>query len=110
MAITINIYYYGKNGNAKKFAQEMMMTGVVDSIRKEEGNLKYEYYFSMEDEETLLLIDSWKDQNAIDQHHASPMMGQIIKLREKYDLHMRVERYVSDDGGMPESDKAFLRT
>ncbi|HJC72733.1 MAG TPA: antibiotic biosynthesis monooxygenase [Candidatus Ruthenibacterium merdavium] len=110
MAITINIYYYGKNGNAKKFAQEMMMTGVVDSIRKEAGNLKYEYYFSMEDEETLLLIDSWKDQNAIDQHHASPMMEQIIKLREKYDLHMRVERYVSDDGGMPESDKAFLRT
>ena len=110
MAITINIYYYGKNGNAKKFAQEMLMTGVVDSIRKEEGNLKYEYYFSMEDEETLLLIDSWKDQNAIDQHHASPMMEQIIKLREKYDLHMRVERYVSDDGGMPESDKAFLRT
>ena len=110
MAITINIYYYGKNGNAKKFAQEMMMTGVVDSIRKEEGNLKYEYYFSREDEETLLLIDSWKDQNAIDQHHASPMMEQIIKLREKYDLHMRVERYVSDDGGMPESDKAFLRT
>lgn len=110
MAITINIYYYGKNGNAKKFAQEMMMTGIVDSIRKEEGNLKYEYYFSMEDEETLLLIDSWKDQNAIDQHHASPMMEQIIKLREKYDLHMRVERYVSDDGGMPESDKAFLRT
>ena len=110
MAITINIYYYGKNGNAKKFAQEMMMTGVVDSIRKEEGNLKYEYYFSMEDEETLLLIDSWKDQNAIDQHHASPMMEQIIKLREKYDLHMRAERYVSDDGGMPESDKAFLRT
>ena len=86
MAITINIYYYGKNGNAKKFAQEMMMTGVVDSIRKEEGNLKYEYYFSMEDEETLLLIDSWKDQNAIDQHHASPMMEQIIKLREKYDF------------------------
>ena len=83
MAITINIYYYGKNGNAKKFAQEMMMTGVVDSIRKEEGNLKYEYYFSMEDEETLLLIDSWKDQNAIDQHHASPMMEQIIKLRGK---------------------------
>ena len=110
MAITINIHYYGKNGNAKKFAQEMMMTGVVDSIRKEAGNLKYEYYFSMEDEETLLLIDSWKDQNAIDQHHASPMMEQIIKLREKYDLHMRVERYVSDDGGMPESDKAFLRT
>ena len=25
------------------------------------------------------------------------MMIEIAKLRDKYDLHMRVERYVSDD-------------
>ena len=26
-------------------------------------------------------------------HHATPMMDTIAKLREKYDLHMTVERY-----------------
>ena len=40
MAITINIYYSGKNGNAKKFAEEMLSTGIVDSIRREKGNIK----------------------------------------------------------------------
>ena len=40
----------------------------------------------------MLLIDSWTDQEAIDLHHASPMMKEIMKLREKYDLHMNVER------------------
>lgn len=30
-------------------------------------------------------------------------------LREKYDLHMRVERYVSDETGIPETDKAFIK-
>lgn len=29
MAITVNIYYTGKNGNAKKFAEEMISSGVV---------------------------------------------------------------------------------
>lgn len=41
MAITVNIYYSGVNGNAKKFAEEMVSSGVVDDIRAEKGNLKY---------------------------------------------------------------------
>lgn len=64
MAITVNIYYKGINGNAKKFAEEMIASGVVDDIRAEEGNIRYEYFFPLADEETVLLIDSWKDQKA----------------------------------------------
>lgn len=109
MAITVNLYYRGKNGSAKKFAEEMVSSGTVRDIRAEEGNIKYQYFFPMEDQETLLLIDSWKDQSALDKHHASPMMEQIIKLREKYELHMRVERYRSDDHGIPEADRAFIK-
>lgn len=109
MAITVNIYYSGKNGNAKKFAEEMVLTGIVSDIRAEEGNIKYEYYFPMEDEETVLLIDSWKDQHSLDVHHASPMMEQIAKLRDKYDLHMKVERFRSDEDGIPESDRVFIK-
>ena len=45
MAITINIYYRGKNGSAKRFAEEMVSGGVVSEIRAEEGNLKHEYFF-----------------------------------------------------------------
>ena len=109
MAITVNIYYSGKNGNARKFAQEMVATGTVSSIRAEDGNIRYEYFYPMDDPETVLLIDSWKDQHSIDVHHASPMMSQITMLREKYDLHMRVERYLSDEAGIPAADKAFIK-
>ena len=109
MAITVNIYYSGINGNARKFAEEMVSSGVVKDIRAENGNLRYEYFYPMEDEETVLLIDSWNDQQAIDVHHASPMMAKIMDLREKYDLHMKVERYVSDKTGVPETDQAFIK-
>jgi len=109
MSITVNLYYTGEKGNARKFAEEMERTGVADRIRAEEGNLRYEYFFPLRQPETVLLIDSWEDQDAIDRHHASLMMAEISALREKYDLHMRVERYVSDKDGVPDSDKSFIR-
>ncbi len=104
--ITVNLYYKGKNGNARAFAQEMEASGIADSIRAEEGNLRYQYFVPLNDPETVLLIDSWKDQAAIDAHHASPMMRQLVELREKYDLHMTVERFISDEY---EADKKFIR-
>ena len=110
MSITVNLRYTGKNGNARKFAEEMIASGTVEKIRAEKGNLRYEYYLPLEgDGETLLLIDSWENQEAIDIHHASPMMKTIAELRDKYDLHMTVERFVSDENGVPESDKGFIR-
>ena len=109
MAITVNLRYTGKNGSARHFAEEMTDSGTVAAIRAEPGNLRYEYYQSFDDPETVLLIDSWTDQAAIDAHHASPMMQTIAALREKYDLHMTVERFVSDESGMPESDRSFIR-
>ena len=105
--ITVNLYYTGINGNARKFAEEMEKSGTADEIRAEKGNVRYEYFFPMNEPETVLLIDSWESQEAIDVHHASSMMQTIAKLREKYDLHMKVERYVSDD--MPSSDEGFIR-
>ena len=108
MSITVNIYYSGKNGNAAQFAKEMTESGIVDFIRSEEGNLRYEYFQPLDDPETILLIDSWENQEAIDRHHATDAMERITALREKYDLHMKVERYVTDKG-MPETDQAFIR-
>ena len=107
MTITVNLRYTGKNGNARKFAEEMTSSGTVAAIRAEAGNLRYEYYQPLDDPETILLIDSWESQEAIDIHHASPMMATITVLREKYDLHMTVERYISAE--TPETESRFIR-
>ena len=48
----------------------------------------------MDDEETVLLIDRWKNEDAIEKHYKTEMMKEIAKLRDKYNLHMRVEQFV----------------
>lgn len=93
MALTVNIYYTGENGNARKFAEEMKTSGLVERIRAEVGNLRYEYFLPMDDPETVLLIDAWENEEALDFHHKSPMMSEIAALREKYHLRMRVQKF-----------------
>lgn len=107
LMLVINIYYSGNDGAAKAFAKEVEESGLASLIRQEAGNLGYEYFYPFDDEETILLIDKWTDQKALDAHHQTAMMGQIAKLRNKYDLKMKVERYLS----LPDnpSDDAFIR-
>jgi quinol monooxygenase YgiN len=93
MSITVNITYTGKDGNARKFAQEMMEKGIVERIRQEQGNEVYAYFYPVDDEESVLLIDKWENQEAIDFHHKTDMMKEIADLRTKYGLRMKVQRF-----------------
>ena len=65
----------------------------MERIRAEKGNLRYEYFLPMDDPETVLLIDAWENEEALDFHHRSPMMKEIAALREKYHLKMRVQKF-----------------
>ncbi|EOS67071.1 putative quinol monooxygenase [Oscillibacter sp. 1-3] len=109
MSIMVNLYYTGTGGAARAFAREMEESGTADRVRAEAGNQRYAYFFPADDPETVLLMDVWTDQAALDRHHASPMMETIAKLREKYGLRMRAERYVTDREGIPASDRAFIK-
>lgn len=110
MAITMNLYYTGENGAAIEFVREMLSSGTVKAIREEKGNIRYDYFVKIDEPNTVLLIDSWESQAAIDLHHSSPMMKRIIELREKYDLHMRAERYVSDEEGISSEAAKYIRS
>ena len=65
------------------------------------------YLLPLEDEETILLIDSWKDQESLDKHHESETMTKIMELRNKYDLHMNVEKYILDNSNS--QDEKYIR-
>ena len=108
MSFSMNLYYKGENGSARAFAKEMVYSGIVDRIRLMDGCLRYEYFVSLSDPETVLLIDTWRDQKALDEYHSSPLMDAVARLREKYDLHMKAERYI--EACMPDEDRPFLRT
>ena len=94
MVITVNIRYTGKNSSVRYFLQEMEDARLIDMIRDEPGNLRYEYYWSLDDPDTVLIAGSWQDRNAYLAHLASPVTEIAAGLRKKYDISMTVERYI----------------
>ena len=108
MALTINVTYKGDGDNARKFAEEMLSSGIVDEIRREDGNLKYDYYLPLKEDGTILLVDVWENQEALDRHHLSPVMSKILSLREKYNLTMTVQRF-TDNSPIPDKDKQYIK-
>lgn len=107
MTVTFNLYYSGKNHAAQQFAKEMEASGIADQIRSLDGNLRYEYFQPLNDPETILLIDSWADKSILDRYHNSPVMAQVAKLRDKYDLHMKAESYIPNQ--VDDSEAKFIR-
>lgn len=101
--LTINIYYRGKD--AISFMNEMESSGIADAVRAKDGCLRYDYFIPVKEENTVLLIDSWINQEALDEHHKSELMPKIAELRDKYDVHMTVERYE----GESDKDKKYIR-
>ncbi|MFV0288915.1 MAG: antibiotic biosynthesis monooxygenase [Mycoplasmatales bacterium] len=87
----------------------MTNLGIVNKIKKQKGNLKYEYFIPVETSNKLLLIDQWISQEDLDRHHSSSMMNDIIKLRDKYSLKMKVERFISDNKSITENDKKYIK-
>ena len=95
MSITNNILYIGKN--AIDFMNEMIDSGVVDEIRKIDGILKYDYFVSPSDSNVVLLVDSFINQEALDNYHKSDVMKKVMEIRNKYDLKMEVKKYTELD-------------
>lgn len=107
--ITVNIYYKGTEESINGFIKDMIDTGIVDRTRSQEGNVKYEYFKPVESKGVVLLMDQWTSQEALDIHHSSPMMSEIIELRNKYNLSMEIERYILDNDQITEHDKKFIK-
>lgn len=86
----------------------MTESGIVGIIRSKDGNLQYQYYESFDDKETIILIDRWKNQEALDLQHDSKEMEEILKLRKKYNLSLKVDRYIPDNQTITTKDQKFI--
>lgn len=89
--ITINIRYHAPGDSALLYMQEMEATGLADSIRAIRGCLRYDYFIPQDDPKSVLLIDSWENQEALNRYHSSNVMKEAEALRAKYKIERKAE-------------------
>jgi len=63
--IVLNVTYKCKPEMREEFLERIMTEGIDDAVRAEDGNLKYDYYFPADDTQELLLVEKWRDADAL---------------------------------------------
>lgn len=89
----VEVHYYIKDGKRDDFYRTLMESGIADASRAEEGNEKYEYYYSPDNENELLLLEVWKSAEAVELHQQSAHFKQLGELKKEYVTETAFMRY-----------------
>lgn len=82
--ILMLVTYQTKPGLRSAFHQTILDEGLQDASRKEPGNLAYDYFLSVDHPDELLLVEKWKDQDAIEHHKTLPHYLRLRELKSTY--------------------------
>lgn len=55
---------------------------VVDETRKEEGNISYDLHQDVKNPLKFVILETWKSEEAIDEHNASSHFNDFVKAIE----------------------------
>ena len=79
--ILLHVTYACLPGKAEEFYRALKKAGVPELVRAADGCLQYDYVLSMEQPDTLLLIEHWRDAAALRVHQDDPVMQRILACK-----------------------------
>ena len=91
--LVLNVYYKAKPGKREDFYRMVNNEGIPEKSREEEGNVKYEYFMSESDEDTVLLIEHWKDDDAFDFHTRQDYFKRLQEIKSEYVADVVIDRF-----------------
>ena len=91
--IILHVTYYCKNGAAQDFVRSVKDSGVQTLIRAEDGCLQYDYHLSLEEENAVVLLEKWRDGDALAAHMQQPHMETLKELKSRFALDTKIERF-----------------
>ena len=97
MELTLHVTYTAKPGCREQFVRKIVTQGILTAIRNEEGCLAYDYYFSAQDENMVLLIERWESEAHQRVHMQQPHMADLRKIKGEYIETTRLARVQEED-------------
>ncbi len=95
--MVINAFFKCKDGTREEFLKIVKAEGIDAASRNEEGNFKYDFYISSENETDLLLLEFWKDQDAHSLHRTLPHYLRLEEIKKDYIVETVVNKYFPDE-------------
>lgn len=82
--ILMLVTYTTLPGQRAAFHQIILDEQLQEASRNEPGNLAYDYFLSVDDQDVLLLVEKWADKQALDDHRLLPHFQRLQALKTQY--------------------------
>lgn len=79
--LLLNVTYTMKPGMRETFLKGVRDQNILETVRREDGCLQYDYYLPLDREDVLLLVERWRDRAAQQVHLATPHMAALGKIK-----------------------------
>lgn len=93
--IVLNVTYKCKPELRDEFLEMIMAEGIDIACRAEDGNIKYDYYIPTNGSDDLLLVEKWRDAEALAVHGRQPHFARIGELKGNYVDETIIEKFES---------------
>ena len=94
--IALIVTYKCKPGMREEFLEAIIAEGIDVACRADEGNLKYDYYMSTDNDDEMLLVEKWRDAASIKLHNEQPHFKRIMEIKDEFLEETTVEKFVSE--------------
>ena len=91
--LTWNVTYHCKPGKREAFFQAISELGVRGNSNREEGNLKYDYFFDAQDPDALLLVESWTEPALQQAHCRTEIFARLQALKAEYCENVTIDKF-----------------
>lgn len=91
--IVLNVHYFAKPGKRAEFYEAVNKLSIPEKSRAEEGNIKYDYYMAADNDNEILLVENWKDDDAFKFHTEQEHFKALGGLKAEYVEETIIKRY-----------------
>lgn len=95
--LVLNVIFKCAPGTREELRELVRAEGIDVASRNEEGNFKYEFFMSTEDQNDILLIEWWKDVDAWMAHRTLPHYKKLDEIKKGRVLSAEIRKYFTDE-------------
>lgn len=90
---TIYVVFQCVPGKREEYIERLKAEGIIDAVRKEDGCIRYDYYFSENDPDEILLIEAWESKRHQEIHIEQPHMVRLRELKPNFVLSTQLGEF-----------------
>ena len=94
--IVLNVTYKCSPDQVRRFLEAIWTEGLDAASRAEEGNIKYDYYYQAAETGEILLVEKWRDAEALAKHMEEPHFKRLGQIKEGFGIETVIEKYIAD--------------